>query len=241
MSIGIYIITNKINNKSYIGQSVDIEKRITVHFRTAFRENYPTYNYHIYQAIRKYGKENFEWRILETLKEIDKKKLDQLEQYYINKYDTFHHGYNMNEGGNTANQNIASGEKNGKAKLTEKDAVNIREAYNNHELKRDVYERYKDRISESGFHKIWNWENWKNIVPEYHTEENIYWHSHQGKGLSSEQASLNAGKINKETVYLIRELYEDNVPIDEIINLLDLPILPKEVQRIGRRERFGKV
>ncbi len=241
MSIGIYIITNKINNKSYVGQSVDIEKRITVHFRTAFRENYPTYNYHIYQAIRKYGKENFEWHILETLEEIDRKKLDQLEQYYINKYDTFHHGYNMNEGGNTANQNIASGERNGKAKLTEKDVIDIREAYNNHELKRDVYERYKDRISESGFHKIWNWENWKNILPEYHSKENIYWHSHQGKGLSSEQASLNAGKINKETVYLIRELYEDNVPIDEITNLLDLPILPKEVQRIGRRERFGKV
>ena len=56
MSIGIYIITNKINNKSYIGQSVNIEKRITTHFWAAFKENLPSYNFHIYQAIRKYGK-----------------------------------------------------------------------------------------------------------------------------------------------------------------------------------------
>ena len=156
MSIGIYIITNKINNKSYIGQSVNIEKRITTHFWAAFKENLPSYNFHIYQAIRKYGKENFEWHILETLEEVDRVKLDELEKYYINKYNSYNNGYNMNEGGETANQNIASGENNGKAKLTKKDVVEIREAYNNHELKRNVYERYKNRISESGFHKIWN-------------------------------------------------------------------------------------
>ena len=241
MSIGIYIITNKINNKSYIGQSVNIEKRITTHFWAAFKENLPSYNFHIYQAIRKYGKENFEWHILETLEEVDRVKLDELEKYYINKYNSYNNRYNMNEGGETANQNIASGENNGKAKLTKKDVVEIREAYNNHELKRNVYERYKNRISESGFHKIWNWENWKNIVPEYHTEENIYWHSHQGKGLSSEQASLNAGKIDKETVYLIRELYRDGMPLNDIINILNLPILSEEVRRIGCGERFGKV
>jgi group I intron endonuclease len=241
MSIGIYIITNKINNKSYIGQSINIEKRIKTHFWAAFKENLPSYNYHIYQAIRKYGEDNFTWEILETIQEDDPKKLDELEQFYIKKYDSFKHGYNMNEGGNTANQNKASGENNGKAKLTKQDVINIREAYNNHSLKREVYQKYKNRISESGFHKIWNWETWKNVVPEYHSQENIYWHSHQGKALSSEQASLNAGKINKEMIFGIRELSQNNFSNRDIIEILNLPISEKEVERIIKKERFESI
>ena len=241
MSIGIYRIVNKINNKSYIGQSINIEKRIKTHFWTAFRENLPTYNYHIYQAIRKYGKENFEWEILETLQEDNRSKLDELEQFYIKQYDSFKNGYNMNEGGNTANQNKASGERNGKAKITKKDVINIREEYNKHFLKRDVYKKYQDRISKSGFHKIWNWETWKTVLPEYHSEENIYWHSHQGKGLSSEQASLNAGKINKETVYAIRELFKNGFSNRDIIEILNLPILEEEVRKIVNKERFKNI
>lgn len=238
MSIGIYKITNKINNKCYIGQSVDVEKRITTHFWAAFRENLPSYNNHLYQAIRKYGEENFDYVILKTLKEPDKVSLDKLEQYYIKKYDSFHNGYNMNEGGNTANQNIASGERNGHAKLTEKDVIEIRKAYNNHELKRDVYKRYEDRINKTGFHKIWNWNTWKNILPEYHNKENIKWHSHQGKGLSSEQASLNASKINKKTICFIRELYEENIPCEEIKEILNINITVKEIEVIARRKKF---
>ena len=30
--------------------------------------------------------------------------------------------------------------------------------------------------------KIWWFETWKHIRPEYHTEENRYWHSHNAKG-----------------------------------------------------------
>lgn len=241
MAIGIYIITNKINNKNYIGQSIDIQKRISTHFWAAFKENLPSYNNHIYQAIRKYGKENFEWKILETIETDDKQKLDELEQFYIKKYDSFKNGYNMNEGGNTANQNRASGERNGKAKLTKQDIIDIREAYNNHILKRDVYKKYEGRIGESGFHKIWNWETWKTILPEYHSKENIYWYSHQGKALSSEQASLNAGKIDKKTIYAIRDLSNENFSNRDIVEILNLPISEEEVRRIKKRERFGNI
>ena len=232
------MITNKKNNRSYIGQSIDIEKRIKVHFWAAYKENLPSYNYHIYQAIRKYGKENFEWKILETLETYDRQKLDELEQFYIKKYDTFKHGYNMNEGGNTANQNIASGERNGKAKLTEKDVIAIREAYNRHEFKKEVYQLYKDRISKFGFNKIWNWNTWKDILSEYHNKENIFWHSHQGKALSSEQASLNASKINKETVIAIRELAQEGFSEENIVEVLKLPISKEQVKRIVKREYF---
>lgn len=59
---GIYRITNKINGKSYIGQSVNIKNRWYVHKAT--KDDYP-----IHRAIRKYGKNNFSWEILEECSE----------------------------------------------------------------------------------------------------------------------------------------------------------------------------
>jgi len=46
--IGIYKITNKINNKTYIGQSIEIEERIKEHKRIPFRSTSPAYNYPLY-------------------------------------------------------------------------------------------------------------------------------------------------------------------------------------------------
>ena len=58
----IYIITNKINNKSYIGYTFgDIKERFVKHCIESHR-----YNYHsaFYPALLKYGKENFEIKSL---------------------------------------------------------------------------------------------------------------------------------------------------------------------------------
>ena len=50
----IYLITNKINNKKYIGQTTrTIKIRISDHFSNLYK------NYAITNAIKKYGKENF--------------------------------------------------------------------------------------------------------------------------------------------------------------------------------------
>lgn len=237
--IGIYKITNILNGHSYIGQSICIEKRITTHFWAAYKENLPSYNNYLYQVIRKYGKENFKWEILETMEEVDKSKLNKLEKRYIEKYNTYLDGYNMTSGGEGAEQNLDSGEKNGMAKLTKKDIVIIRELYNNRIIQREAYKLYKDRIGKSGFHKIWNWETWKNILPEYHNEENIKWHSTKARALSSEQASLNAGKIKKEDVLSIRELYDLGLSPSEILEKLSfLPIKEEEVRKIANKEKF---
>ena len=63
--VGIYKMTNKINGKIYIGQSIDIEKRIKEHFWKATNTKDVSYNSAIHQAIRKYGQENFTWEVLE--------------------------------------------------------------------------------------------------------------------------------------------------------------------------------
>lgn len=58
---GIYKFTNKINNKSYIGQSIDIEKRRKTHIQRAFcnTKGNKEYNKTFYKALRKYGVNNF--------------------------------------------------------------------------------------------------------------------------------------------------------------------------------------
>jgi hypothetical protein len=48
----------------------------------------------------------------------------------------------------------------------------IRKSYANHENKQQVYKKYSDIVSLSGFNKIWQGVTWKNIMPEVFTQEN---------------------------------------------------------------------
>ena len=66
--IGIYKLTNKINNKVYIGQSINIENRFQQHKNNCLNENLKDYNTKFYRALRKYGVENFTFEIIEELK-----------------------------------------------------------------------------------------------------------------------------------------------------------------------------
>jgi group I intron endonuclease len=91
----IYIAINKINNKQYIGQTIQtLEHRKNKHYKTAI--NGSPLKFH--RALLKYDIENFEWKILEE-NVID---LDNKEQYYINLLHTKNpNGYNLTNGGRT--------------------------------------------------------------------------------------------------------------------------------------------
>ena len=86
---GIYKVTNKINGKVYIGQSVDIGRRWCEHMNAKD-------DIYFHKAIQKYGVENFEWEVIEQCK---KKDLDEREIYWIEYYDSFNKGYNCTKGG----------------------------------------------------------------------------------------------------------------------------------------------
>lgn len=102
--VGIYIITNNINGKVYIGQSKNIQQRWKAHRTRPFNSNAETYNTPLYRAIRKYGLNNFSFEILEEclVEELNKK-----EKYYIDKYNSndLEHGYNLTNGGDTISEN----------------------------------------------------------------------------------------------------------------------------------------
>lgn len=89
--IGIYKITNKINNKSYIGQSINIERRWKEHQE-------PGQTSVIHNAIIKYGVENFSFEILELC---SYEELNEKEIYWISYFDTFNNGYNCTLGGDS--------------------------------------------------------------------------------------------------------------------------------------------
>lgn len=98
--IGIYRFVNKNNNKSYIGQSINIEERRKKHIAASYYPPSNTYNTVFHKAIRKYGVDSFEFEIL-TLCKIE--ELDSLEKYYISKYNSMvPNGYNMTAGGENA-------------------------------------------------------------------------------------------------------------------------------------------
>jgi group I intron endonuclease len=94
MSKGIYRIYNKIINKTYVGKSIDIDSRKYQHFNDLI--NGVHNNSQLQKDYNEYGKQNFEFEILETVE--DDNKLDYLEDYYIKKYDALVNGYNQCRG-----------------------------------------------------------------------------------------------------------------------------------------------
>lgn len=91
---GIYMITNTINGKKYIGQSNWLKKRIGAHIYHL--RNGTHSNIHLQRSFNKYGEDVFDISILEYC---DEEYLNEKEMYYIELYDTFRNGYNQTEGG----------------------------------------------------------------------------------------------------------------------------------------------
>ncbi|WEK53329.1 MAG: GIY-YIG nuclease family protein [Candidatus Cohnella colombiensis] len=94
MKIGIYKITNLINGKVYIGQTVNYNKRIKTHI-SKLRTN-THHNEHLQRAWDLYGEENFS---VEPITECSIADLDKLEIAAMKEYDSVNSGYNLINGG----------------------------------------------------------------------------------------------------------------------------------------------
>lgn len=101
----IYCLENIVNQHKYIGQTtLNIGDRVNEHFRIS-----PYRNTAIYNAIKKYGKDNFTYYQLDTA--TTQEELDDKETYWINYYNTYlGKGYNMTNGGQLEKQNYESQE-----------------------------------------------------------------------------------------------------------------------------------
>ena len=91
----IYKITNKVNGKSYIGQTIqNVKERFYQHCATKCSQ--AILNMVIHKAITKYGKSNF---TIEVIEEVESANLNDRERYWIKYYDSYNNGYNSTEGG----------------------------------------------------------------------------------------------------------------------------------------------
>ena len=91
----IYKITNQINSKVYVGQTNNMSLRWSGHKSDAMSNiNRPLYN-----AMRKYGTENF---TIEIIEEVIEDLVDEKEIYWINQLNCLDrdYGYNLDSGGN---------------------------------------------------------------------------------------------------------------------------------------------
>lgn len=91
----IYKITNQVNNKVYIGKTLEtIEKRWKQHIRDSKKEKCEKRP--LYSAFNKYGVENF---VIEKIEECSVQILNEREKYWIEYYRSFKNGYNATLGG----------------------------------------------------------------------------------------------------------------------------------------------
>lgn len=180
--IGIYKITNNANNKVYIGQSVNIDKRVATHKRNIEKDEIDT---KFYRTLRKHGWENFS---VEVIEECEIVELDGREKYWIKYYNSYKNGYNSTEGGDfnpshypelvekrtqtllnnpEVNKKLSlKGEDNPRALLTTEDVIEIRKDYKNGVSFADSYQKFQDKITKSAFQYCWLGKTWTEIMPE---------------------------------------------------------------------------
>ncbi len=125
----IYKATNIVNGKSYIGKTTkNFEKYKKSHIKYALNERDIKYGHEkiFYDAIRKYGFENFQWEVIKECK--NELMLNLMETFMI----MVHHshisegGYNMTWGGDGGNTYDKSGENNPfYGKIHTKETINI--------------------------------------------------------------------------------------------------------------------
>lgn len=207
----IYKIENQVNHKVYIGKTSNYERRKQDHIRLSEKLDHKESNKSLYQAIRKYGLNNFSFSVVEELK--DYSIASEREMFWINHYDSYYNGYNETFGGDGGSpKGHCTNEDNGRAKMTIEEIKDIRTKYSQGFARNEVYALYQDKISLSGFARIWQGKTWSNIMPEVYTEKQKI--INQKKGWS--QSSKSQRIYTEEEVRQIRLLKQQGIPRKEV-------------------------
>lgn len=90
--LGIYIITNLINNKYYVGSSKSVLNRLSWH--KSHLKSKTHHNEHLQKAYNKYGENSFTFELLEEYK--NEKVLFSLENWWCNMLNTYNREYGYN-------------------------------------------------------------------------------------------------------------------------------------------------
>ncbi|WP_338433205.1 NUMOD3 domain-containing DNA-binding protein [Clostridium tyrobutyricum] len=204
----IYVATNRVNGKQYVGQTMrKFEVRQGQHIQDS--ENNRD-NTHFHSAIRKHGQDNFKWAIIvEGVDNMD--SLNRLEQYWIEELDTFKNGYNSTSGGENCIVSDEARRKMSEAKKGEKnpnwnkhlspEAIKKMSEANKNVWKDEEYKKKMSEAKKGGKNPNWG---------KHHTPEAIKKLSEANKG----EKAPNWGKFGakhprSKPVYQLDKLTEE--------------------------------
>lgn len=129
----IYCYTNKINNKVYIGQSKDVTRRCQpANYKGCIK---------FYNAIQKYGWENFERTILAD--NLSLEEANHLEEEFIKSFNSIENGYNLKSGGLNNNFSDESRQKMSDSCKTKKQIICLET--------KEIFESAKEIERQKGF------------------------------------------------------------------------------------------
>lgn len=94
---GIYVITNDVNKKIYIGKSNNLRKRRNEHFNKLRKNQHE--NSKLQRAFNKYGEKNFIYEVLIDDDSLSDKELNEIEIMYTRLFGGVENGYNLTYGG----------------------------------------------------------------------------------------------------------------------------------------------
>ena len=238
------------SGKVYIGQTVNTRRRWREHIRDAALGS----TLKVHCAIRKYKTTLSCFSIIQDNIRTQK-EANQLEIFYISKYDSFKNGYNSTPGGENGGQIF--GENHPQAKLSDEQVLEIRQIrYSKQFTLKEVYEFYKEDMSYSGFQKIWNYETRLNIgleldSPELHKFYRSFTktsgENHGNSKLSDEEV------INLRNKYFIEGIsmnslyvdYKDKYSLSGFRKIISgasyshIPI-PKQSNKCKKKERLNR-
>jgi len=205
--MGIYKITNIINNKIYVGSAINLNKRKKKHLYDLKHNIH--HSIHLQRAWGKYGEDNFSFEVIEYIE--DKDILKEREQYWIDTLNVcdINYGYNilptagnslgykMSEEGKRKIRDSSRGEKNSNAKLTDTQVYQVKEMCRDGFKNKEIAEKFE--VTPSYINRIRIGDSWKHVKVDGFVEKN--------KHLTIEQ------------IIKIKKLLKENLKTRDIIKL----------------------
>jgi len=219
----IYLLKNIKNNKIYIGQTTLLYKIRMGKTGEGYKNSI-----YLYNAIKKYKIENFEYETLEIC--YDQVEANKSEIEFIEKYDSRNPkiGYNLKEGGSAGKHSEETKQKIANKmigkKASEESRANMSKAQRG--LKKPLRtEEAKKQTSESLVK--WHAENEHPMQGKYHTPEAKEKISKSSKGrIISPEARKQGGKkrqLPMEKQQEVIDLYLSGMNIREIVKITEVP------------------